>query len=203
MEVGQDRAGRSRPRDEGKAGHGDPQLDEADHAILRRITTGDLADEFDDALARDLIEDGLSAAAPLAQTSSARPYTYAERMGAGAIPIDFARANESVLTSLDWLRAGGPTTGSRLCSTSGPGRRPATWGPRRDQRRALRRASQAPPPDQHRWPNRLSREWHRLACSASGTGGERRQAPMALIHSTNSPASPGGFARSVCAAISS
>ena len=66
MEVGQDRAGRSRPRDEGKAGHGDPQLDEADHAILRRITTGDLADEFDDALARDLIEDGLSAAAPLA-----------------------------------------------------------------------------------------------------------------------------------------
>jgi hypothetical protein len=36
---------------------GDPHLTEADKVILRRITTGDLADEFADALAEDLVED--------------------------------------------------------------------------------------------------------------------------------------------------
>ena len=36
---------------------GDPRLTESDRAILRRITTGDLADDFAEALARDLIDD--------------------------------------------------------------------------------------------------------------------------------------------------
>jgi hypothetical protein len=34
---------------------GDPRLTDADKAILRRITTGDLADEFADALSADLV----------------------------------------------------------------------------------------------------------------------------------------------------
>jgi hypothetical protein len=38
---------------------GDPRLTEADRAILRRITTGDLADEFASALANDLASDPL------------------------------------------------------------------------------------------------------------------------------------------------
>jgi len=38
---------------------GDPRLTEDDKAILRRITTGDLADEFAEALAGDLAADDL------------------------------------------------------------------------------------------------------------------------------------------------
>ncbi len=38
---------------------GDPRLTEDDRAILQRITTGDLADDFADALASDLIDDQL------------------------------------------------------------------------------------------------------------------------------------------------
>lgn len=38
---------------------GDPRLDDADRAILRRLTSGDLADEFAEALAQDLVDDDL------------------------------------------------------------------------------------------------------------------------------------------------
>jgi hypothetical protein len=36
---------------------GDPRLTEADREILRRVTTGDLADEFQAALDADLVND--------------------------------------------------------------------------------------------------------------------------------------------------
>ncbi len=44
--------------------NGDPRLDDADRAILRRLTYGDLADEFAEALAQDVADDDLLGGAP-------------------------------------------------------------------------------------------------------------------------------------------
>ena len=44
--------------------NGDPRLDDADRAILRRLTYGDLADEFAKALAQDVADDDLLGGAP-------------------------------------------------------------------------------------------------------------------------------------------
>lgn len=38
---------------------GDPRLNDDDRAILRRLTSGDLVDEFADALAKDVADDDL------------------------------------------------------------------------------------------------------------------------------------------------
>lgn len=43
---------------------GDPRLDDADRAILRRLTSGDLADEFAEALAQDVANDDLLGTPP-------------------------------------------------------------------------------------------------------------------------------------------